>query len=182
MGKGLSPYDRIARLGLFRDPLRHLIHQFKYHGRWPLAEQLVDRMGGRDDVKSVLADAERIVAVPLHRVRQLARGFNQAEVVARRLRRGCRARIVHPAVRLRHTATQTHQHSHAQRLENLRDAFGLIDPACIRGRRVVVVDDVTTTGATLKSLARCLREAQPASLCAVVLAVADARGRDFQVI
>jgi ComF family protein len=183
-GKGLRPFERVARLGLFRDPLKHLIHQVKYHRRWALAERLADRMLGDEPVRSTLADADCLVAVPLHPLRQLARGYNQAEIVARHLkaRAGFKLTLARPAVRLRNTETQTHLHSKAQRLRNLRNAFGLIDAKSIRGKRLVLIDDVMTTGATLQSLARCLRQAGPAQMSAIVLAVADPKGSDFQAI
>jgi ComF family protein len=183
-GQGLRPFERVARLGLFRDPLKHLIHHIKYHRRWTSAERLAERMLCVDSVRSVLADADCLVAVPLHPLRQLARGYNQAEVVAKHLkaRAGFRLKLARPAIRLRNTETQTHLHSRAQRLRNLRNAFGLVDGASIRGRRVVLIDDVMTTGATLQSLARCLRNAKPAKMSAIVLAVADPKGSDFQAI
>lgn len=181
-GAGLRPFERVAALGTFRDPLRHLIYATKYHRRWPVAERLADRLFAQESIREILDAADCLVPVPLHRLRQITRGFNQAEVVARRLARRCGKRVARPTIRLRNTPTQTHLHSRAKREENLRDAFGLVNERSIRGRHVAIIDDVMTTGATLQSLARTLRHADPASLSAIVLAVADPLGQDFQVI
>jgi ComF family protein len=182
-GRGVAHYDRIVRLGTFHDPLRALIHHVKYHNRWPLAEFLADRLMEQEGVKAILQEGGVLLPVPLHPLRQIARGFNQADVIARRLRsRDKRLRIVNPVLRLRHTETQTHLHSAAQRTENLRDAFGLIRPSSVRGQHVIVIDDVRTTGATLHALARALRPAKPASLSAIVVALADPKGKDFEAI
>jgi predicted amidophosphoribosyltransferase len=194
----------------------------KYEHRWALAERLADRLIMRLDVQEILTHAEVLIPVPLHRKRQRERGFNQAEVIARRLcrqfkivrgsGRNSRDRSgidddpwIHPlcsglgyqrlfgfmrapnltvvrAKRIRPTETQTHLHSRAERAENLRNAFDLVDPAAIEGKHIVLADDVLTTGATLMSLARALKPAGPASLSAIVLAVADPKGRAFEVI
>jgi ComF family protein len=181
-GKGLRPFDRIVALGAFRDPLRHLIYTVKYRGQWPLAERLADRLLEHESAKGLLSDVDCVVPVPLYRTRQITRGFNQAEVVARRLARRCGLRFARPVIRLRNTESQIHLHSRAKREENLRDAFGLVRESPVRGRHVAIVDDVTTTGATLRAVARTLQYAEPASLSAIVLAVADPLGQDFQVI
>ncbi len=181
-GKGLRPFERIISLGAYRDPLRHLIYAVKYHGRWPLAERLADRLLEHESAKTLMTEAECLVPVPLHRARQITRGFNQAEVVARRLARRCGVRLARPVVRLRNTDPQIHLHSRAKREANLKDAFGLVNDRLVRNRHVVIVDDITTTGATLQSFARTLRHAEPASLSAIVLAVADPLGQDFQAI
>lgn len=181
-GRGRGPYERIVRLGIYDDPLRHLIHQIKYHGRWMLAEFLADRLIEQERVKALLTETDVLVPVPLYPLRQISRGYNQAELVARRLGRLCDIRIVSPMVRLKNTETQTHLHSRQQRYENLRDAFGLRSGRALRGRHLVVVDDVTTTGATLDAVSRCLADAEPASLSAVVLAIADPRRKGFEAI
>jgi predicted amidophosphoribosyltransferase len=77
---------------------------------------------------------------------------------------------------------QTQLHSKERRLQNLREAFGVVNPRAVTNAHVVVIDDVMTTGATLRSVARTLNGAKPASLSAIVLAVADPRRRDFQFI
>jgi predicted amidophosphoribosyltransferase len=64
----------------------------------------------------------------------------------------------------------------------MRGAFGLLSRNSIHGKRVVLVDDVMTTGATLQSAARVLAEAKPAKICAIVIAVADPKGRAFQTV
>jgi ComF family protein len=182
LGDGIAHYDRVLRLGVFAEPLKHLIHQMKYHRQWGLAEDLAERLLAQERVKGVLSETDVIVPVPLHRLRQVMRGYNQAEVMATRLARRCRIRIARPVVRLRHTESQTEMTSAQAREDNLRDAFGLVSPKRVRGMHVVVVDDVMTTGATLRAVARALRPAKPASLSAMVIAVADPKGRDFQSI
>ena len=77
---------------------------------------------------------------------------------------------------------QTSMPSQAQRVENMKDAFLLVSERGIRGNHVVVIDDVMTTGATLQSAARVLDQAKPASVSALVLAVADPKHQDFQAI
>ena len=181
-GRGWRPYERVVALGIFNDPLKHLVHRVKYHRQWPLAEVLADRLLAQERAKGLLTETDVLVPVPLHPIRHIARGYNQAELIARRLAWHCDVPVAWPVVRVRHTETQTHIRSRAKRVQNLRDAFGLVDPRKVAGKHVVVVDDVTTTGATLRAFARALQPARPASISALVLAIADPRGKDIEVI
>ncbi|CAN5423891.1 ComF family protein [soil metagenome] len=182
LGKGVPHFERVVRLGVFRDPLKHLIHHMKYHRRWPIAEMLAARLVAYEPAKAVLSETDVLVPVPLHPFRQISRGYNQADVIARTIGRRCGIRIAEPLARVRRTPMQTTMTSQAQRLENLRDAFLLVNPKFVREKHVVLIDDVMTTGATMQSAARVLAEAKPASLCALVIAVADPKHQDFQAI
>jgi ComF family protein len=179
-GIGIHPFATIAALGPFRDPLRRMIHKMKYRHGWPVAEILAHRMLHHPRTRLVLEQTDCLLAVPLHGARQFGRGYNQAHTIAAQLARPCDMRLVHPLVRLKNTLSQTAVGSRRDRADNLRHAFGLIDPRRVRGQRVTLVDDVMTTAATLKSAATALKEAEPLSINALVLAVSDPRRRDFQ--
>jgi len=181
-GDGIRPFERMLRLGVFEDPLKHLIHLAKYHRRWPLCELLADRLVACERVKGLLTETDILVPVPLYLRRHISRGYNQADVIARRIGKVCRIPVLHPARRVRNTETQTHL-SQAQRAANVRGAFAL--KRCARklfAKHVVLVDDVMTTGSTLRELGRTLKHAAPASLSVLTLAIADKRGRGFEVI
>ena len=181
-GNGVPHYDRILRLGVFDDPLKDLIHQFKYQGRWAIGQWLTERLIEQPRIRGLLDQIDVIVPVPLHLLRQLHRGYNQATVIARCMAAYSGNPLKRPLTRIRNTETQTHLHSRAQRFDNLRGAFRLIRPGSIRGKRLLVVDDVLTTGATMQTVGRALRPARPASLTALVLAVADPRARGFRAV
>jgi ComF family protein len=184
VGGGVPHYERVIRLGVFEDPLKNLIHQMKYHRRWTLGEFLASRLAATERAKGILHGADVLVPVPLHFRRHVERGYNQVDVIARRL--GGEKRkipVVHVLRRTRNTETQTHIHSHEKRLANVRDAFALRRAARhIADKHVIVVDDVMTTGATLNAVARVLNQAEPASLCVMCLAIADPKRRGFEVV
>jgi ComF family protein len=181
-GKSFIPYQKIVALGAYTEPLKTLIHQMKYHHRWPMAELLAERLLQRENIKGLLTETDLLIAVPLHWRRQIHRGYNQAEVIAAHLGNLTGIKVAHPIKRVKATTSQTGLHSRARRTANLRNAIAVVDPKLIRGRHIVVVDDVMTTAATLQAVGRALRTAEPASLCAVVIAVADPKRKDFQSI
>ena len=182
-GDGIYPLESIIALGSFRDPLRKIVHEMKYHHRWPLAETLADRMLAESRVRELLDEIDVLVPIPLHWSRQILRGYNQADALARRLaRHGRGLKVAYPLARLKNTHPQTTVRSLADRTENLRNAFGLVSPKSVANKRIALVDDVKTTGSTLKAAARALQEADPVCVHAIVLAAADPRRRDFETV
>lgn len=150
-------------IGAYDGPLRAIVHALKYDGRRSLAARLAERM--RRSSGEVLDGADVLVPVPLHRARQRTRGFNQAEEIARHL--GLPVRLA--LKRVRSTPSQTALPA-ARRHANVRSAFRLRRLARVSGLRVVLVDDVSTTGATLEACARVLREEGAADVRAITAA------------
>ena len=136
-------------------PWDRLVADFKFHGQPELAQPLADRLAQavRDALQTAGAvGPELLVPVPLSAARLRERGYNQAWELARRLGPGLGVRA-EPAVLLRPVDT-AHQAllPRAERERNLRGAF-MVDPArrgAVTGRRIALVDDVMTTGATLR--------------------------------
>jgi ComF family protein len=181
-GEGLHPFQTIIRLGKFDDPLKQLIHRMKYNRRWNLAGFLAERLVEEERVRELMKNTETLVPVPLHWRRQISRGYNQADELAAALARRCKLKLIHAVKRVRPTETQTSIHSRTLREENVRGAFALRKWKSLAGKRIVLIDDVMTTAATLQTVGRALKPAKPASISAIVLAVADPKGRDFQGI
>jgi ComF family protein len=148
-----SALDRSRSAGAYEGALRSIVHALKYDGRRSLAAPLGALMRGRGT--AVLDGATAVIPVPLHRSRHRQRGFNQALDLARHL-----GLPVIPALRrIRATAIQADLPA-AERHLNVREAFAVTRHARrLRGQTVVIVDDVSTTGATLEACAFVLKAA-----------------------
>lgn len=117
----------------------------------------------------LLADWDGLVPVPLYWTRRWQRGFNQAEVLARAVERRHRIPVLGRAL-VRVRATPPQQGDIAARRRNVADAFDVIAPARVAGRRLLLVDDVFTTGATADACARALLRAGAADVGVLTLA------------
>ena len=151
--------------------LAHAIQRFKYASRADLARPLGEllRRGVPDDLERA---PEVVVPVPLHPARLVERGFNQATLLAgpaaRQLRAPLRPRALE---RVLDTPRQALL-DRARRIANLDGAFRARDPFLV-GKRVLLVDDVRTTGATLRACALALRAAGAREVGTLVLAEVD---------
>jgi ComF family protein len=153
-----------------RGIVREVIHEFKY-GRHIHLRHLVARWlaAALDDerVRDVFFDL--IVPVPLHPARQRERGFNQASLLAELLATQTSIPSKPVLERIRYTTTQTAL-DRSERMENLHNAFRLRKNADVRGLRVLLIDDVLTTGSTLSECARVLKRAGAKSVRAATAA------------
>ncbi|MFQ5801790.1 MAG: ComF family protein [Candidatus Methylomirabilales bacterium] len=151
MARSTLLYDR-------DDPLREVLLLFKHGRRDALGGPLGRLMADRATHLFGHSTIDAVVPVPLHRKRERERGFNQAEilasVVARRLRRPVLRKTLQ---RIRPTLPQTGKPR--ERARNVRGAFAVGNPAKIKNRSLLLVDDVLTTGATVNECAKVLMKA-----------------------
>ncbi len=153
------PFERARAAVLYNDPARALVHRLKYNDRTDLALTMARWMmrAGKDLIES----SDRVVSIPLHRRRFLARRYNQSAELARSIARGGSLPYLPEAlVRTRATRSQVGL-GLAARIDNVQGAFSVPDvsKAAISGRNLLLVDDVYTTGATVKAATRALLRA-----------------------
>jgi len=154
-------FDRAVSYGEYAGNVRGLIHLLKYDNvtpAVPVLGQLLAEAIQQLDVKGESAPV--LVPVPLHASKRSERGFNQAELIVRAAVKHLPQPLEVAAVlkRTRPTHSQVGL-TREERIANLRDAFRVIDPARVKGRTVIVVDDVMTTGTTVSECARVLKKA-----------------------
>lgn len=153
--------------------VQQLLHKLKYGGERNLGE-LLGRLYGYELMRvAQLSDVSYIIPVPLHPRKELQRGFNQSNEIAKGLSSVLMAPYdVNVLCRTYYTASQTGK-SRPGRWDNVRNIFELIDNDKIENRHVLLVDDVFTTGATLESCCMALRNGKPSAISTVTIAVAD---------
>lgn len=169
------PYDRARAVAAHAGSMRTLVHALKFHDRHDarrlLGKWLVE--AGRD----LVPDAELVIPVPLARRRLLMRRFNQAAILAREVARltGLRYEPL-LLVRTRATASQVGL-SRGQRQRNVAGAFSVPQRfgARVHGRKILLIDDVITTGSTVAACARALRRAGAARVDVLALALVTDR-------
>src|SRR6266545_1857052 len=153
-----------------RGIVRQIVHEFKY-GRQIHLRHLVARWlhAALDDERLRGSQFAIMVPVPLHSTRLRERGFNQASLLAALLSAQTSISSRPVLERIRYTTTQTAL-DRSERMENLHNAFRLRKNADVRGLRVLLIDDVLTTGSTLSECARVLKHAGAISVHAATAA------------
>lgn len=170
---------RARAAGEYEGALRGVIHALKYSGRQSLARPLAERLRrrGRDLLESV----DCVVPVPLHWSREYHRGFNQAREIARHLG-PC---MVDMLVRHRPTRPQVELAADRRRA-NVEGAFKLrrhwFRTSNVAGLRIALVDDVSTTGATLEACAQLLKESGASEVYALTAARVVTRSRHSRAL
>jgi ComF family protein len=167
--------SRVRAIGFYGAPFRGLIHALKYREKTKLADLLGRALAGLASQDTELQQAGVICPVPLHPARQRERGYNQADLLARVVATETATGFADVLVRCRNTPSQTTQPRHEDRKRNVEGAFQLKRGASVAAQRVILVDDVTTTGATLDAAARPLLDAGAASVMGLVVAAAGPR-------
>jgi ComF family protein len=163
-------FDKARAAANFSGSLREQILAFKYQNALWMRQDLCDVLEGAVKTYFPIAQIDVVVPVPLYHVRKRERSFNQsamlAEILAQRIDRRCDTKSL---ARIRETSTQT-KLDKAHRRTNVAGAFQVKRPEWVAQRRVLLVDDVMTTGATLDECARVLKRAGARTVWAVTVA------------
>ena len=166
--------DRIAggpplfAFALFGGPVAQALRRFKYAGRGDLGRPLGHL--ARRAVRAAGLVADVVVPVPLHPARLAERGYNQAALLGVEVARELGASLLARGLRRTRATAQQARLDRAGRLANVTGAFRVRAPSLVRGRRVLLVDDVATTGATLAACSGALLAAGALSVTALVVA------------
>src|SRR5260221_7684489 len=166
--KRIYAFDRARSYAVYEGALVRAILLLKFERMEPLGVWFAERLA--EVVKAEGLDADVVVPVPLHRNRERERGYNQADLIARPLAR--RLKLPHRAVLLVRTRPRPDKHvlSLEERWESVRGAFATRPGSQVDNLRVLLVDDVMTTGATLDACARALRAAGAKSVTGLTVA------------
>lgn len=172
------PFVRAVSFAPYQGRLKDAIHALKYDRLHPAADRLgpmlaaaIARVAGEAPVEML------VVPVPLHKSKHIERGFNQARVLAAHAVKALAKS--HPGwrltlaagtlIRLRATTSQAGLTPRMRRL-NVRGAFAVSDPAAVASKDILLIDDILTTGATVRAAATALAKAGAASIWVATLA------------
>jgi ComF family protein len=165
------PYQKARYAVYYQDAVRNALLRFKFAGALHVAAALSQILTEAFRRHFQPSDFDLIVPVPIHRTRLIRRGFNQVVVIGKKLSQETGIPLDRTCFRkIRDTPPQVGL-TRAARVKNLRGSFAIQHPNRIQGRRVLLVDDVATTGSTIAEAAKTINRAGAASVGVLVLAV-----------
>lgn len=172
---GKIPLERATSFFFYRkgSDFRQILHQLKYGGQKEIGAIMGRYMASELSASGFFEGIDVIVPVPLHKRKQRIRGYNQSEWIARGISVVTGIRVdTEVIVRRKHTETQTRK-STFERWENVDGIFELHHAESLKGKHLLVVDDVLTTGATTVACASRLMEIEGVRISVLTLAVAE---------
>ncbi|MBN2017219.1 MAG: ComF family protein [Candidatus Cloacimonetes bacterium] len=156
--KTIYPFDEVVCAYMYNSPIQSMIHHFKYNEFKKIGTYLGKRLADKLSHYDFTRNTDYIIPVPLHRTKERFRGFNQAEIIAKAISKSIKIPILSDVIRRKKfTQTQT-KLDHTEREKNVADAFILKDSEILKKKSILLVDDVLTTGSTMKSIALLLKE------------------------
>jgi len=168
--KKTAALDLARSAFVFNPELRSLLHAFKYSGMESLAAPLAEGMAQALERFPELKEYPFVLPVPLHPAKKKERGFNQSELLARELASVKRLFLLENAAERAVKTKPQVSLSKAERAENMKGAFKITGPELVKGRKILLIDDVATTLSTLEELAAELKRNGAKGVAALTLA------------
>ena len=163
-------YGKLRSVAFYQTTLQQAIHLFKFEKKKIFAPHLMHLIKAHIPIDCCIADYDFILPVPIHKKRLRERGFNQATLLAKGIAQAEGVPVLTDTlVRHRHTVAQSSLGMEA-RQHNIIGAFEIPNPEVIRDKRLLIVDDVFTTGATIREAVNELWKADPAEVDVLTLA------------
>jgi ComF family protein len=175
-------FDRAVAYAVYEDEMRRMLHLLKFEGMRGIAEHVLGNSMALTarKLRGQAADELVVIPVPLFAAREKTRGFNQARLLAeammkrlRRLEPDWKLLLPDHLLERRHDTRALYNLNPKQRRSSLRGAFYVANPEAVRGREVLLIDDIMTTGATARECARVLKRAGAAKVWVVTAAKAQ---------
>lgn len=165
-------FDAVTSITYYEGVVKTLLHKFKYARQKFLSAILIDIILRDKRLYDIVPNVDMIIPVPLHWLKKMRRGFNQSELLSQ----GVQKLFLKPIsrnnlCRIKNTVSQTRL-SKNQRQINVRNAFFIKRPELLKGKRILLIDDVLTTGVTASECSKKLKEAGVQSVHLLILAAA----------
>lgn len=164
------PIMRALSVWRYDDDVQKIIHELKYHGKKSLALPIGQEMVQLIASNKAYREADLITPVPLHKTRFRERGFNQSQLIAKAIAAELGKPVVADAIRrVRYTRPQSKLGAE-ERKQNVAGAFTIVDGERLGGKTIILVDDVFTTGSTLRACAQVLHAAKASKILVITAA------------
>jgi competence protein ComFC len=152
----------------FEDRLRDALHAFKFQGRKDVGRRLVAIV--RDKIMGFSGEIDSIFPIPVTEKRLKERGFNQSFIISEEIAAITGKPVYHSILSKTRETRDQYSLSREERLKNVRGVFSVKDGAPVRGNRILLVDDLFTTGYTIQEASRALLREKPAKIVVFALA------------
>ncbi|MDR0892511.1 MAG: ComF family protein [Mediterranea sp.] len=172
---GKIPIERATAFFFYRkgSDYRQILHALKYRGEKKLGETMGRLMASELQSSGFFEGIDLILPVPLHAKKQKLRGYNQSEWIAKGVAAVTKLPLEPQLLRrVKNTETQTRK-SVVARWENVDGSFELLQPEILRGKHVLLIDDVLTTGSTTTACAEAMLKAEGIRISVLALAMAE---------
>ena len=174
-----TPLEKVLRVTKYRDGSQKLLHKLKFDGNLnvlPSLKKLLDDVAEREEISRLLDGVDFAVPVPLHEERLKERGFNQSEEIFREWLIKKNIPLKNLLIRTRATP-KLYDKTPAERQQILSGVFAATEQLDLRGKKILIVDDIYTTGTTAGECAKVLKSLGAETVC--VLAFSADFGKEF---